>query len=322
VEYINPTSGLKLAGTLTIPETEKRAPAVILISGSGAQDRDETIFEHKPFWVLADFLTRNGIAVLRVDDRGVGSSEGNIQDVTSEDFAEDVSTGIEFLKNKVGIDHTKIGLIGHSEGGLIAPIVANKRDDVSFLVLLAGPGIRGEEILYQQNEMALKAAGMNDDVIQQNYKLQETIFNIVLTEIDSAKRMDRLQRTYTGGMYPMMNEERKKAIDSRVDAVNTPWFRFFLTYDPYPALSEIKIPVLALNGDKDVQVPAETNLTAIENALTEAENKNFKILKLENINHLLQTANTGAISEYGEIEETISPKVLEIIKDWILTTLN
>ena len=317
VEYTNPESGLKLGGTLTIPESAVNAPAVVLISGSGAQDRDETIFEHKPFLIIADYLTRKGIAVLRVDDRGVGDSEGNITKATSEDFAGDVLAGIEFLKKRDEIDREKIGLIGHSEGGLIAPIVATKTDDVAFLVLLAGPGIRGEEILYQQNKLMMEAAGMDEAAIEQNRKLQEAIFNIVLTETDSAKRLDRLQRTFTGGMYPMMSADRKKAIDVQVAAVNNPWFRFFLTHDPYPVLTKVDVPVLAINGAKDTQVPAGENLAAIEKALAEGGNKSFKTMKLENLNHLFQIAGTGAISEYGEIEETISPQVLEIIAKWI-----
>ncbi len=317
VEYRNPKSGLKLAGTLTLPENTINSPVVILISGSGAQDRNETIFGHKPFLVIADYLTRNGIAVLRVDDRGVGGSEGNIQDATSEDFATDVMAGISFLKNRKEINHDEIGLIGHSEGGLIAPLVAERYNDVAFIVLLAGPGISGEQIMYKQNDLTLKAAGMNEDAITQNRKLQETIFDIILNEKDSVKQLDRLQRALSGGMYPMMNEDQKKDIDAQVTALNSPWFRFFLTYNPYPALTKVKCPVLALNGAKDVQVPADENLAAIKKALAEGGNKNFKTMKLENLNHLFQTAKTGAVSEYGEIEETISPEVLKIIKDWI-----
>lgn len=317
VVYMNPETQLKLAGTLTLPENAQNAPAVILISGSGAQDRNETIFEHQPFFVIADYLTRHGIAVLRVDDRGVGGSEGNIQEATSADLAGDVLAGVEFLKNRKEIASDEIGLIGHSEGGLIAPIVATETDDIAFIILLAGPGIPGEEILYSQNELMMKAAGMEDAAIEQNRKLQEAIFNIILTEKDSVKRLDRLQRTLSGGMYPMMNDDQKKAIDSRVEAVNNPWFRFFLQYDPYPVLTKVDVPVLALNGAKDKQVPADENLAAIEKALSEGGNKNFKTMKLKNLNHLFQPAETGAISEYGEIEETISPKVLEIIVEWI-----
>jgi len=317
VEYINPESKLKLAGTLTLPKEKGKFPAVVLITGSGAQDRDETIFEHRPFAVIADYLTRNGIAVLRVDDRGVGGSEGNINNATSEDFAGDVIAGIQFLKTRPEINHQKIGLIGHSEGGIIAPIVANRTEDVAFLVLLAGPGIRGEEILYQQNERSLKAAGMSDEMIRQNRQLQENIFRIVLNEKDSAMRIDKLQRTLSGGMYTTMSKDQKEAIDTQLEAMNTPWFRFFLTYDPYPALTKVGCPVLALIGENDVQVPAETNLPAIEKALKEGGNTDFKILKPEKLNHLFQTSKTGAISEYGQIEETFSPNALELLENWI-----
>lgn len=317
VEYTNPTSGLKLAGTFTIPENAENCPAVILISGSGAQDRDETIFEHKPFMVIADYLTRNGIAVLRIDDRGVGGSEGNIREATSEDFAGDVLAGVEFLKSRSEIDSEKIGLIGHSEGGLIAPIAATTSSDIAFFIMMAGPGINGEQILYEQNDLSLKAAGMSEEIITRNRQLQKTIFNIILTEKDSIKQLDRLQRTYSNGMYPMLKEEQKKAIDQRIKAVNTPWFKYFLTYNPQPTLEKVNCPVLALNGSKDVQVPATSNLEAIKKAITGGGNPNIKTMEFENLNHLFQNCETGAISEYAQIEETIDPKVLEIIKDWI-----
>ncbi len=317
VEYLNSKSGLKLAGTLTIPQDAKECPAVILITGSGAQDRDETIFEHKPFMVIADHLTRNGIAILRVDDRGVGGSEGNISESTSEDFAGDVLAGVEFLKTVDVIDHTKIGLIGHSEGGIIAPIVATKTDDITFIVLLAGPGISGEQILYEQGELINRAAGMTDEQTKQNRKLQEALFDILLNEKDSTKQLDRLQRTLSGGVYPMLDDEKKKLIDAQVAGVNNIWFKYFLTYNPYPTLTKVTCPVLALIGEKDLQVPPKANLEAIKKALTEGDNKNFKTIELENLNHLFQNCETGAIDKYAQIEETISPEVLEIVKDWI-----
>lgn len=267
VSYENTKAGIKLAGTLTIPENAENFPAVILISGSGAQDRDETIFEHKPFLVIADYLTRNGIAVLRVDDRGVGGSEGNTGNATSEDFAGDVLAGIEFLKTRKEVNSSKIGLIGHSEGGIVAPVVANKTSDVAFVVLLAGPGIPGEQIIYEQGRLIGLASGMTEEQVEQNRKTQEAIFNIIKTEKDSAIRLDRLQRTFTGGMYPMMNEDQKKAVDQQISAVNSPWFSHFLKYDPYPALTKLKCPVLALIGEKDLQVPPNSNLPAIEKAL-------------------------------------------------------
>lgn len=317
VDYVNPASGLKLAGTLTVPENAKNCPAVILITGSGAQDRDETIFEHRPFAVIADFLTRNGVAVLRVDDRGVGGSEGNLTEATSEDFVADVMAGIQFLKSKKTIDAGKIGLIGHSEGGSVAPMVAAKTNDVAFVVLLAGPGAKGEEILYAQNDLVLAAAGMERDVIDRNRQLQKAIFDILLNEKDSVKQIDRLRRTYSGGMYLMLNDDQKKAVDTQVNAVNNRWFRFFLSYDPYPTLTRVKCPVLALNGAKDVQVPARQNLEAIQKALAEGGNGRFTTIQLENLNHLFQHCKTGAVAEYRQIEETISPEVLEIIDGWI-----
>ena len=225
--------------------------------------------------------------------------------------------GIKFLKNRKEIDSSKIGLIGHSEGGLIAPIVTNKSDDVAFFVMLAGPGINGEQILYEQNDLSLKAAGMNEEIITRNRQLQKAIFNIILTEKDSAKQLDRLQRTYSNGMYPMLQEEQKNAIDQRIKAVNTPWFKYFLTYDPQPTLAKVKCAVLALNGSKDVQVPATSNLEAIKKAITNSGNQNVKTMELENLNHLFQNCETGAISEYAQIEETIEPEVLLIIKNWI-----
>ena len=318
VVYENKKAGIKLAGTLTFPKNGENFPATILITGSGAQDRDETIFEHRPFLVIADFLTLNGFAVLRVDDRGIGGSEGNTDEATSEDFAGDVLAGIEFLKTRKEINPAKIGLIGHSEGGLIAPMVATKSKDVAFIVLLAGPGIVGEQILYEQGKLINKAAGMTDDQAQQNQKMQEAIFNIILTETDSLMKTDRLQKTFTNGMYFMMNDEQKKAIDNQIKSVDNVWFKFFLQYDPYHALVKLKCPVLAINGEKDLQVPPESNLTAIKKALTEGGNKNFKTMELENLNHLFQTCETGAIAEYAQIEETISPTVLEILRDWIL----
>jgi len=319
VVYENKEAGIRLAGTLTFPQEGEKFPAVILITGSGPQDRDETLYEHKPFLVIADFLTRNGFAVLRVDDRGVGGSGGKTSDATSEDFAGDVLAGIEFLKTRKEINPAKIGLVGHSEGGLIAPMVATKSTDVTFIVLLAGPGMIGEQILYEQGKLINKAAGLTDEQAQQNQKMQEAIFNIIKTETDSTKRMDRLQRTMTNGQYFMLNDEQKAAVDNQVKTVDNKWFNFFLQYDPYPALVKLKCPVLALNGEKDLQVPAKPNLAAIEKALTEGGNKNFKTVEIKGLNHLFQACETGAIAEYAQIEETISPTVLEILRDWILS---
>ncbi len=269
------------------------------------------------FFVIADYLTRNGIAVLRVDDRGVGGSEGNVQNATSKDFAGDVHAGVEFLKTKTEINQNKIGLIGHSEGGLIAPMVANKSDDVAFVVLLAGQGLNGEQIIYKQVELLNRAAGLSEEQVTQKVNLQKAIFNILLNEKDTVNQMERMQQVFSNGTYETMSVDQQKIINANLSVLKTQWFQFFLTYDPYPALVKIKCPVLALNGSKDLQVPPKENLAAIEMALKEGGNQNFKIMELEDLNHLFQTCGTGAVAEYAQIEETISPVVLEILRDWI-----
>ena len=317
VEYMNPASGLKLAGTLTLPANAIKCPAVILISGSGAQDRNETIFGHKPFLVIADYLTRKGIAVLRVDDRGVGGSEGNTANATSEDFAGDVIAGLDFLKTRNEIDHKKTGLIGHSEGGLIAPLVATKSKDVAFIVLLAGPGIKGEQIIYSQVENFNRAAGLSEEQINQKMDTEKAVLDILLNQKDSSARIEQLQNVLSESSYNTLSADQKKAIDIQTKAVNTPWFRFFLAYDPFPVLEKVKCPVLALNGAKDLQVPPKENLEAIKKALTEGGNKNFKTMEIPGLNHLFQHCKTCLVSEYATIEETISPEVLEIIYNWI-----
>lgn len=320
VSYVNPESGFKMSGTLTIPVKNEKVPAVVLISGSGAQDRDQSLFGHQPFWVAADYLTRNGIAVLRVDDRGVGGSEGKTSESTSLDFAGDVLTSFGFLQSQPEIDSKKIGLIGHSEGGLIAPIVAGKNKDVAFIILLAGPALVGEQIIYEQQKLILLQAGMSEEQVNESRLSQEQLFSVLKTETDSVRRNEKLKEIMSNGMYNLMNDELKTSIDNQVKTVDNKWFRFFLTYDPYPALTKLTCPVLALNGEKDLQVPPQSNLPLIEKALKEAGNKNFRIMEIPGVNHLFQTCKTGAVTEYSQIEETISPAVLEILKDWIVNS--
>ena len=199
-------------------------------------------------------------------------------------------------------------------------MVATKSKYIAFVVLMAGPGIVGEQILYEQGKLINKAAGLTEEQAQQNQKLQEAIFNIIKTETDSAKRIDRLQSTMSNGQYFMLTDEQKTAVDNQIKTVNNNWFKFFLNYDPYPTLVKLKCPVLAVNGEKDLQVPPNENLAAIDKALTEGDNKNFKIMEIPGVNHLFQTCETGAIAEYVQIEETISPTVLEILRDWILNS--
>lgn len=319
----NKEAKVKLSGTLTIPKGRGPFPAVILITGSGPQDRNETIFGHKPFLLISDFLTRRGIAVLRTDDRGVGKSTGNLQNSTTLDLAQDVLYEIDFLKKHKKIDNNKIGLIGHSEGGIIAPIVAIKSKDVAFIVLMAGTGLTGEEILYLQSRLISKAEGVDEKKIEDNQKLQKRLFNIIKNEKSDDLIKSKLRKILNEEFSKFSDKEKKQIknkdeyINREINQLTSPWFRFFLTYDPYKTLMKVKCPVLAINGEKDLQVPPDINLKKIKQALTKAGNKDFLIKKLKGLNHLFQTAKTGALSEYSKIEETISPLALNLIYSWI-----
>ena len=324
VEYVNEKAGIKLTGTLTTPKTGAPFPTVMLITGSGAQNRDEEIFGHRPFLVLADYLTRKGIAVLRVDDRGVGGSGGTISRSTTEDFAGDVLSGIKFLKSRGEIDSTKIGLVGHSEGGIIAPMVASNSDDVSFIVLMAGTGLTGEEILYLQGALIAKANGADEETIAQSRIRQEKLFSILKKESDSLKVIQKLKQVLLESVEEFNETEKEKLgemgsqIEVQLKQLASKWLRFFLTYDPKIALKKVRCPVLAINGEKDLQVPPKENLAAIEDALKSGGNKNYSVKELPGLNHLFQTATTGSPTEYARIGETISPSALKIIGDWVL----
>lgn len=324
VIFDNKIAGIKLAGTFTYPKEKKKFPAVILVTGSGAQDRDETIFNHKPFLVIADYLTRNGIAVLRYDDRGVGKSTGNFAAATSADFTTDALSAVEYLKTRSEVDPAKIGIIGHSEGGMIAPMAASSSDDIAFIVLLAGPGMKGSDLLALQTELILKANGIKQDEVDKSLKASNSAYKIIIEEPDSALAYKELEKLYNDDLADLSEEEKNKPENSRGNFEQTaktllsPWFRFFLKADPKDYLENLLIPVLGINGEKDLQVPPKENLAGIEDALKSAGNKNYKIVELPGLNHLFQNSKTGNPNEYGEIEETFSPNALKIISDWVL----
>ncbi|MBI3408689.1 MAG: alpha/beta fold hydrolase [Planctomycetes bacterium] len=323
VSYENKSANLTLAGTLTLPKEGGPFPVVLLITGSGPQDRDETILGHKPFLILADYLTRKGIAVLRVDDRGVGKSTGKFSPATTEDFAGDVMAGVEFLKSHKEIDPRKIGLMGHSEGGIIAPMVAVKSKDVAFIVLLAGTGLPGADITAMQTKFLLKGAGLSEKMLTWSRDLQKRIIEVMHEKIDDAEVASRVKVMVAEELEKLDEKDRKLAEKSKgqlqgqlsKDALR--WSRFFLVYDPRPALRKVTVPVLAVNGEKDFQVPPKENLSEIEKALKEGGNKDFTIKEFPNLNHLFQTCKTGNITEYGAIQETIAPVVLEFVAEWI-----
>lgn len=324
VTYPNSEAGITLAGTLTLPDAGRPAPVVILISGSGAQDRDETIFAHRPFWVLADHLTRHGIAVLRVDDRGVGGSTGDFATATSRDFASDVLAGVAYLKSRDEIDGGRIGLIGHSEGGVIAPMVAEQSKDIAFIVLMGGTGVPGDEVLYEQSRMLYKAAGIGDKLSDWNYDLQRKLFDAVKSETDRDVLIGKIEGVFNESLARLSEDEKQEIglteadIKAQVPQLLSPWLAFFLTYDPRPALKKVACPVLALIGEKDLQVSPGQNLPAIEKALKAGGNRDVTVKELPGLNHLFQTAETGQVYEYHRIEETIAPLALDTIADWIL----
>jgi hypothetical protein len=326
VTVVNKDAGVTLAGTLTYPEKGENFPVVVLITGSGPQNRDEELLGHKPFLVLSDYLTRDGIAVLRCDDRGIAKSTGNFSTATTKDFATDILACIDYLKTRKEIDQKKIGLIGHSEGGIIAPMVAVGCKDVSFIVMMAGPGLSGDKILELQTKLISKAEGVPDAEINKTNSMNKKCYKIAIEEKDSSKAAEKINKILDD-YYLSLSETEKKSIGGSIDDLKmqtrqilSPWFKFFLSYDPKQNLSKIKIPVLAVNGEKDLQVPPKENLEAIETYLKKAGNKNYMVMEFPGLNHLFQTSVTGAPSEYSKIEETMSPNVLFTISDWIQRT--
>lgn len=323
ITFENAKDNITLAGTFTYPQGKGAFPAVALITGSGAQNRDEELMGHKPFLVLSDYLTRNGIAVLRFDDRGSYASKGNFATATTFDFAKDAEAAVQYLKTRKEVNKKKIGLIGHSEGGIIAPMVAVNCKDVSYIVLMAGPGIPGSEILMLQQKLIGQANGIKEEDLKITAELNSHIFKM----IDEISDTDTLKVKITNYLIEKSKEfpdlkipEGKKIndmIDLQLQQLLTPWMLNFIRYNPAPMLEKVKCPVLAINGSKDLQVPSEVNLKAIENALNKGKNKNFTIKEMSNLNHLFQECKTGSPNEYAGIEQTISPSALDAILTWI-----
>ena len=316
LNFTNPVDTNTLAGTLTTPKEKRQFPVAVMITGSGAQDRDETLFNHKPFWVIADHLAKNGIGVLRLDDRGVGGSSKGKPDPTSADFVTDVDAAVDFLVKR---GYKNIGLIGHSEGGMIAPMVANNNKNVKFIVSLAGPGVSGGQVIEKQSYQMLIAEGAGENAARENAVAANNIV-VAVQKFKGEELKDSLTGILTNyfAKMPMTEEVRKNNIDMRVKLNSSPWFVYFLNFDPQQFISKLKIPVLAINGSKDAQVDAKDNLAAWKAGLEKAGNKNFRIEEMQGLNHLFQEAKTGSLSEYNQIEQTISPGVLDLITNWIL----
>lgn len=329
VEYSNADQSLRYGATITIPEGNSVFPAIVLITGSGAQDRDETIMGHKLFAVIADHLSRKGFIVLRVDDRGVGKSSGIFNNATSEDFSKDVSSHVDYLLSRPETNKKKIGLIGHSEGGMIAPMVATKRKDIHFILLLAAPGVPIIDLMAAQNEAIAKSSGVGAAALKEIKPLFKKVVTAIMEAPDSTAAITSVTAITENWAAAQNKEllkelnfetprERSDYITEMVSQFQSPWFRYFIRFNPGEYLEELKCKVLALNGDKDIQVLAAQNLPGIETALKKSKSPLYNVEELPGLNHLMQTCKKCSLDEYGALEETISPVALEAISNWLI----
>jgi uncharacterized protein (TIGR03067 family) len=323
VVFENKAAGVKLAGTLTRPKVKGPVVAVVLLSMSGPQDRDETGFGHKPFLVLADSLTRQGIAVLRYDDRGFGKSGGKFLGATTADFAEDARAAVAYLKTRPEIDPKRIGLLGHSEGGLVGPLVASISPDVAFLVLLGGPAVPGADLALIQTPLYQRTFGATERQIAFNVAMQKLLIAALNEEGDDAAAAEKVRHTIDKEFERVPAEDRpalahmKADFQQQMTAEALPWHRFFLRHDPRPVLAKIRCPVLALYGEKDVQVPPDPNALEAEKALRRGGNKDVTVKTVARANHLFQMCTFGSIHEYCALPQTMAPEVLNQIADWV-----
>lgn len=325
VEFPDSKAGIRLSGILTVPKGSGPFPGIVLVTGSGPQNRDEEILGHKPFLVIADYLARRGIAALRYDDRGVGESGGSFASATTFDFTDDALAAATFLAGRPEIDAKNLGIVGHSEGALVAAIAASRSEMPSFIVMLAGPGVRGDKLLLMQNEALAKASGASAAAIANAASINAELYAIAMRQGEAADLRAEIISTLKSKAGESGGGAGKNDLDAEAERVAdqllNPWMRSFLSIDPAAFLSGIGIPVLAMNGTKDLQVPADENLKAIGSALTAAGDNRFKLLKLEGLNHLFQHATTGLPEEYGSIVETFAPEALSALGDWIESTV-
>jgi hypothetical protein len=320
---------IRLAGTLTMPEGEGPWPAVVLISGSGAQSRDEDVAGFKVFGTLADALTRAGIAVLRYDDRGVGGSTGGPATATTADYAKDVLAAVALLAGRSAIRPDGIGLLGHSEGALVAAIAAPESPDVAFVILMAGPAVTGERIVRAQAEGLVRQAGGGDAQLQAVRAQQDRLFRAVRTgqgwdEIESSLRAQGRAQ------YAALPAARREAlgdleawldglIATQLAGAKSAWYRFFLDYDPAPAMATLQVPVLAVFGRKDIQVPLDQNRPALEPLFTGARRSLLTVRIYDEANHLFQPSATGAVAEYATLPKAFVPDFTTDVATWILS---
>jgi len=322
VVFHNTQAGIKLSGTFTKPNQKGKYPVVVLISGSGRHDRDGSMMTHKPFLVLSDYLTRNNIAVLRFDDRGFGQSTGDFSKATTADFAQDALSAVQYLKSRSDIDANLIGLIGHSEGGIIAPLAANQSEDVAFIITLAATGIPGREVAVQQSK-TLRPFPVQDEVsFERNVRKS---IDIVTSEREFSEKRTALYTHNNTYLTPILkslgasDQNIAAFIKKETETILKPWNNYFFTYNPADEFEKLKIPVLSLNGNKDKQVDAGINQGEIKKALVKGNNDNYKVITLDGLNHLFQECISGSIDEYKNLEQTMSPRAMEEVSQWIGT---
>ncbi len=311
VSFTNEKEGNTLTGTLTIPKGKGPFPAMVLVSGSGQQNRDEELMNHRPFWVIADYCARHGIAVLRYDDRGIGGSDGEVMNATSWDFSYDAEAAFDYLRGQKLIDASRVGILGHSEGGIINFMVAERRPEVAFLVSLAGPAVNGIEVSKAQSEAMLRAQGMSEEMIQFSGNANAQLFDVIEASSSREEADSLLRRVVKGWGY---NEE---LTEQTVGRLTLPWMYYFMKYDPAEAIVKVNCPALLLNGSKDVQVLVQQNFPAYEKIIAEHGKTNLTLHEMPGLNHLFQHCETGSLDEYITIDETISPEVLEMIVEFV-----
>lgn len=317
-EVTVPSGGVELAGTLSLPEGKGPFPAVFFITGSGPQDRDETLYGHKPFLLLADTLTRAGFATLRLDDRGVGGSGGDFEEAGYEDFAADATAGLEYLRAHPQVDPARVGFLAHSEGGFVAPLAIARGAEAAFFIAIAGPAVPGIEVLELQNRLIYQSLGADGEMIDaQLAYLEELHAAIAENRLEDARQLTREQLEAFTGEQPLSDEQREQVIEAQVASLDAAWYRDLITFDPQPYLRQVQVPTLAIYGKLDLQVPAVQSSGVMEGLLRRAGNEDVTVVSLGDANHLMQPSIAGEFPEYGRIETTMKPEVLELITDWL-----
>ncbi|MEI8278141.1 MAG: alpha/beta fold hydrolase [Bacteroidota bacterium] len=330
VVYPNKDKTMEYGATITIPKGKGPFPALVMITGSGPQNRDEELFGHKPFAVIADYLTNHGYIVLRVDDRGMGKTTGKFRGSTSADFAKDVNTSVDYLKTRKEVDVKKIGLMGHSEGGMIAPMVASERKDIDFIILEAGPGVKIAQLMEEQNAAILGKTGkLSEDAIAKYSLLYRNIAKDIVNAKDSIEARKVINRDVDAWKTTTAKEivesttgitdedSQASFVDGFMEIYTDAWFRYFFSFDPQVYLRKLSCKVLALNGDKDIQVLSKSSIPGIRESLAKSKSKVYEAREIPGLNHLFQHCKTCTVNEYGQLEETFAPEVLGMIVDWL-----